>query len=104
MPALRCDVTNCLHNSDNYCCKRTILVEGENAGTSEATCCSSFDERPGCSCKNEYETKNLALSVECEAVHCRFNESQKCKANHITISGNGAAVAGETRCSSFEPK
>lgn len=104
MPALRCDVTNCLHNDDNYCCKRTILVDGANAGTSESTCCASFDERPASGSMNSYETKNLALSVECKAVHCRFNEAQKCKAKHITISGNGASDAEGTNCASFEPK
>ncbi len=104
MPALRCDVANCLHNQDNYCCKRTILVEGKDAATSEYTCCSSFDERPASSSMNSYETKNLALSVECKAVHCRFNEEQKCKAKHITISGNGASEAEGTNCASFESK
>ncbi len=104
MPALRCDVANCLHNSDNYCCKKEIFVGGKAAGTSEGTCCSSFDERSECGCRNEYETKNLALAVECEAVHCRFNEAQKCRAKHITISGNGASAARDTNCSSFEPK
>ena len=104
MPALRCDVKNCLHNSDNYCCNRTILVEGTDADKSEDTLCSSFDEKNESGSRNEYETKNLALSVECEAVQCRFNENLKCSAKHITISGNGASDSAETNCASFEAK
>jgi hypothetical protein len=71
---------------------------------SEDTLCSSFDERDENGARNEYETKNLALSVECEAVNCRFNEDLKCRAKHITICGNGASDSGETNCASFEAK
>lgn len=104
MPSLRCDVTTCLHNSDKCCCKNTILVEGERAKDPESTCCSSFDEARNCGCKNEFETKNLALAVECEAKNCRFNEANRCVARHITISGDKARDMTETLCSSFEER
>lgn len=104
MPALSCDVATCIHNSERCCCKGAILVEGQNAEKPSSTCCSSFDEKTEDCCKNSYETKNLALAVECEAVNCRFNEAKKCKAKHITISGHHANIADETECSSFEQR
>lgn len=104
MPSLKCDVTSCLHNSDKYCCKNTILVGGENAKDSQSTCCSSFDQAKNFSGRNEFETKNLALAVECEAVNCRFNDAKRCKAKHITISGGNAKETKETLCASFEQR
>lgn len=104
MPSLRCDVTTCLHNSDKCCCKNTILVEGEKAHSPENTCCSSFDEAKEFSGRNEFESKNLALSVECEAVNCRFNDAKRCKAKHITISGGKATDMKDTLCASFEER
>ena len=104
MPSLRCDVTTCLHNSDKCCCKNTILVGGESASSPENTCCSSFDEAKEFGGRNEFESKNLALAVDCEAIKCRFNEGNKCKAKHITISGGKAGDARETLCASFEER
>ena len=31
MTRLDCNVTNCLHNAENCCCKAAIIVEGEQA-------------------------------------------------------------------------
>ncbi len=31
MTKLECSVRNCMHNSDNYCCKSAILVDGHEA-------------------------------------------------------------------------
>lgn len=104
MPSLRCDVSTCLHNSDKCCCKNTILVGGESAVNAQDTCCSSFDEAKENGYKNQFESKNLALSVDCEATKCRYNEANKCKAKHITISGGKAGDARETLCASFEER
>lgn len=104
MPSLRCDVRTCLHNSDKCCCKNTILVEGREARESDNTCCSSYDEAREYGYRNEFETRNLALAVECAAVNCRFNEDCRCSAKHITISGGDAREMAETRCASFEEK
>lgn len=101
MPVLRCNVKTCLHNEDEYCCKGKILVEGENATSARATCCSSFDERTGETFKNRYETPDTHLAVSCEAVNCIYNKKKKCVAEHITISGNQASIADETECASF---
>lgn len=104
MPSLKCDVTTCLHNADKYCCKNVILVEGADAKSAQNTCCSSFDEAKENGFKNEFETKNLALAVDCEAVNCRYNQEKKCKAKHITISGGMAKNMEQTLCATFEER
>ena len=43
MTKLECSVKNCMHNSDNYCCKSAILVDGHEAVKPNDTCCASFD-------------------------------------------------------------
>ena len=104
MPSLKCDVTTCLHNADKYCCKNVILVEGSDAKKPENTCCSSFDEAKENRYKNEFESKNLALSVDCEEVNCRYNQDKKCKAKHIIISGGKAKEMEQTLCATFEER
>ena len=47
MTKLECSVKNCMHNSDNYCCKSAILVDGNEAVKPNETCCASFDENKG---------------------------------------------------------
>ena len=43
MTRLDCNVTNCLHNAENCCCKAAIIVEGEQAKDTCDTCCGSFE-------------------------------------------------------------
>ena len=45
MTKLECSVTNCLHNTDNCCCKHAIVVDGCDAKEAYETCCGSFRER-----------------------------------------------------------
>ena len=45
MTKLVCSVDTCIHNSDHYCCKGKIKVDGENADMPSSTCCASFDEK-----------------------------------------------------------
>ena len=68
MTKLECNVTNCLHNADNCCCKQSIMVDGHDAKKKEQTCCGSFDENKGGLFKNVFKTPESSLSVDCEAV------------------------------------
>ena len=43
MTKLDCNVTGCLHNSENCCCKNVIVVEGQTAREKCDTCCGSYD-------------------------------------------------------------
>lgn len=102
MTYLDCSVKGCIYNEDHCCCKGSIKVEGKEATDSHSTCCGSFRETGSNAVKNETANVSKEIEVACEAVHCRFNEAQKCRANHIGIAGNGACTCGETECASFE--
>lgn len=101
MTSLKCSVTSCMHNSEHYCCKNVIRVEGEDETTTKHTCCCSFDHSKGDSFKNSYESPNSELKVECDAVNCMYNDNKLCSANHIDISGSGSKTSNDTACATF---
>ena len=104
MTDLTCSAETCVHNSDRYCCKGTILVDGADAKTPGETSCASFDERVQGCCKNKYETPSRALDVDCEAVSCVFNKERKCTAEEISIAGHGAKNADGKECASYRSR
>ena len=69
MTKLDCNVTGCLHNSENCCCKNVIVVEGQTAREKCDTCCGSYDENKGGMFRNMFKTPENRLEVECEAVN-----------------------------------
>ena len=104
MAYLDCSVKSCTYNNeDGCCCKGDIQVEGREATEAQSTCCGSFKDRGtnGAAC-NALKDVSKEIDVACEATHCRFNENEKCHADHIGISGAGACTCGETECASFE--
>ncbi len=102
MTKLGCSVTTCLHNADLLCCKKEIEVEGQDAKTSDCTCCGSFHEKSGDSFKDSSESPNTHLDVKCEAVNCIYNTDRFCQAENIGIAGNGATQAKQTECATFK--
>lgn len=104
MTKLDCNVTNCIHNAENCCCKTSIIVDGQSAKQKVDTCCGSFAENKGSAFRNLFKTPENRLQVECEAVNCVFNEEHRCNAEHIGITGKSATEAVQTECSSFKTK
>ncbi|MFT4106918.1 MAG: DUF1540 domain-containing protein [Lacrimispora sp.] len=104
MTKLDCNVTSCIHNSDNCCCKSAIIVEGNQAKDSYDTFCGSFDENKDGSFRNVFKTPESRLEVDCEASNCVYNEDRHCSASHIGIAGDGAREAGHTECSTFKTR
>ena len=104
MTRLDCNVTNCLHNAENCCCKAAIIVEGEQAKETCDTCCGSFDENKDGAYHNLSKTPENRLEVDCEAVKCVYNEGRHCSADHIGIAGDGASEASHTECASFRER
>lgn len=102
MTKLGCNVTNCLHNADNCCCKCAIVVEGQDAKKKCDTCCGSFDENKDGSFRNMFKTPENRLEVNCEAATCIYNDNRFCSAEHINISGKNANTSGQTECASFK--
>lgn len=104
MTDLSCSARSCCHNSDYCCCLSSINVKGNSASKSDDTCCGSFFEDKSGSSQNASETPNITLDIGCEAVDCVYNETKKCNADHIDISGIRATNSGETLCSTFRSR
>ncbi len=104
MTTLDCNVTGCIHNAENCCCKNAIIVEGHSAKVKQDTCCGSYDEKKGSMFHNIFKTPENRLEVECEAVNCVYNSDRRCVAEHIGIAGGDAKAAVQTECASFKAK
>lgn len=104
MPKLRCSAQNCMHNSNECCCRGEIEVAGESAGNSEETCCSNFYEDMGNARDAMDQEPTEFMEVQCRAENCTHNEGCKCHADSIDVSGYGACKCDDTCCSSFKPQ
>ena len=103
MPNLICNVSTCGHNKSNLCCKEGIVVGGENAFTSDKTCCESFTEKTK-DFLNSTEEPKASMNVSCEAKSCTYNELGMCGAEAISIAGGPVSSSAKTECNSFVPK
>ena len=101
MTRLECTVSSCVHNAETCCCKSGILVEGAEAKSNRDTCCGSFEEHRGNVFKNLFKTPENRLQVECDVVTCLYNDDHLCRAEKITIAGDGAKTVSQTECVSF---
>ena len=104
MTKLDCTVTTCVHNAEKCCCKSGILVEGAQAKDCCDTCCGSFEENRGGLFKNLFKTPESKLEVECDVANCLYNDDHQCRAERITIAGDGAMAVRQTECASFREK
>lgn len=104
MTKLECNVTSCLHNADNHCCRRAIVIDGQEAREKEQTCCGSFDENRDSSFRNVFKTPENSVEISCEAVNCIYNENHRCEAKGIGVIGDGANRAEDTLCATFAVK
>lgn len=104
MPLLDCSVNNCQHNDSNLCNKNNIIVSGDQACSSDCTCCGSFQERRMDSYSSSTGEASRPTSVSCEATNCTYNDNNLCVANQIGINGYNANASEQTQCSTFKPK
>lgn len=103
MTQLDCNVTGCMHNKDNCCCKNDIEVDGSSATSSCNTCCGSFDPKREDSYSNSMDRMaKKATDVSCQAKNCMYNEQGYCEADHIGIVGASASQSEQTECGSFK--
>lgn len=101
MPILDCTVVTCHHNVDERCSLDKIKVEGNNADTTEGTCCGSFKPRKENRCMNVTGMPDAESKVDCAAQHCRYNADCKCQAGNIGIKGSNACECRDTECGTF---
>lgn len=97
---LNCDATNCAYNTSGSCYAGNIKVDGMQATTTGNTYCASFEDKytsgitsrsNDCNC---VDTDN----IHCEAVKCKHNQNELCKAEKVHIN------SGNASCETFEMK
>lgn len=104
MPKLRCSAEGCMSNTNQYCSRGEIQVSGQSAGTSQDTCCANFSEGSG-NARNAIDQATIQdMDIQCDAQNCMHNNSAKCHAESIDVSGYGACKCDDTCCSSFKPQ
>lgn len=104
MAQLECAVENCMYNKSNFCCKGDIMVGGKHASSEDETCCESFADAKGDRVTSSLEHPCRTISIDCEAVKCKYNSNYKCVADHVDIRGLGACDCKETSCATFKEK
>jgi len=52
----------------------------------------------------ESSASNLTPLVVCNVDDCKYWQHDICKADEITIDGAEAAISGDTRCKTYDPK
>ena len=78
------------------------MVGGKHAEQKDDTCCESFAvKRATNAYVSALEHPCRTISIDCEAVSCRYNKNYKCHAEHVDIMGNGACESRQTICSTF---
>lgn len=104
MPLLDCSVVDCYYNDSKLCSRHNIVVGGEEACSSDCTCCDSFQQKGVDSYTSSAGEATRPTSVTCEAVKCVYNEENLCMANQIGISGHNAHQPEQTECATFKPR
>ena len=101
MTRLKCNISDCVSNKDNLCCRPYIDVGGTNACSCGETCCDSYMKKTGNATNSaDFSSPNAALEINCKAQNCVHNKSGKCHAGLVNIS-NGS---NGTECASFKEK
>jgi hypothetical protein len=115
MPKLKCQVNQCIHNSDGLCSKNYIDVDGPTSNSKKETSCKSYLYKGSDLSNYEFskfdETPSLQTEVYCDAIKCVYEKGQRCYADKIEIanvqsnSQNTQTVdSGVTHCKTFEPR
>ncbi len=113
MPKLKCQVNQCVHNSEGLCAKNYIDVDGPNANNKKETCCKSYLLKDSDIYNYEFAemsgTPNAQTEVYCDAIKCVYEKGQRCYADRIEIANiNHNAPKTEdyevTHCKTFEPR
>lgn len=101
MPELKCSVITCTHNQSNLCKLDAVQVGGSSAKQPAETCCDSFQEKTEDGYSNAVGEASERCSIRCQATTCDYNESCRCHAGKISVSGTDACRTDETACATF---
>ena len=103
MSDLNCNAKNCRYNCGGLCGLDSIEIYGDDAKTSDGTCCGNFT-----SDDSDFYGFSASLdprgetSIDCEACKCEHNEDGCCCLDNVSIDGDQAACCGDTCCKSFK--
>ena len=106
MTNLNCSAVTCVYNKDSLCSRGNIEVRGKDAHISDDTCCGSFEERhaAGDGSAIDYASEHEGcerIQIDCKAENCTYNDSCRCTASAIDISGEDADACQQTCCDTF---
>lgn len=101
MAQLVCGAKNCCYNKEQLCCKGDIMVAGKHAECSENTCCESFYRQKTDTFSSSISHPSATISIDCEALKCRYNVNYRCQAKQVDIRGSQAENATQTSCATF---
>jgi hypothetical protein len=102
---INCDVTNCSHNKTGICYSNRVDIGGMSASSERGTCCGSFlQESHYSNLTNNTNSKGKCDALTCNVETCTYNSNRLCNLDSINVSGDGAQIYSETKCSSFDAK
>lgn len=105
MQRINCNVSNCSHNKTGICYSNRVDIGGVSASSARGTCCGSFlQESSYGSLTNNTNSHGHCDSITCNVESCNHNDNRLCALSSIYVSGNGAQIYSETKCSSFDSK
>lgn len=105
MEKINCDVTNCSHNNSGICYSNRVDIGGVSASTERGTCCGAFlHEYLYSDLTNNTNSSGQCDALTCNVQSCSHNYNKLCELSSISVSGYGAQLYSETRCSSFDSK
>ena len=106
MTNLKCSVSSCLNNDDYLCSRNNITVDGMQATNKDSTCCDSFSTLDSAFSNSAYAPiGNPETEIKCDVKNCEYNQDGNiCTADSISVDGDGASSARETRCATFRSK
>jgi hypothetical protein len=103
MPDLRCHVDSCVYYNDDYCSAGRISVDGKRSSDPDATACNTFVKGSASNSASYEPTPHM--SVQCDAVKCKYNSDFMCSASSIQISGESSCNdSSDTLCATFDYK
>lgn len=106
MTNLNCSAYTCVYNQNSLCSRGSIEVQGKEAHISDDTCCASFRERSSESDPTFRDSTGEKegcekIQITCRAENCTYNDSCRCTAAAIDISGEDAKSCPGTCCDTF---
>ncbi len=106
MSYIKCDAKDCVHNNNECCKKKLVLINGYKADNSKETNCNSFIKNVLSNTDVEFASPlfhkdEVDTHVYCSASRCSSNRDGECIKKEVSIMGKANNNSKSTVCSSF---